>query len=112
MATRCRSHGVHRVCPRAHLHGATVWPRAYTRRQTTRHRAEVTIAVSTTRRAGGVHDHVGIPDTWLRPAGCRLAAAPLAAGGAGRDAWRIGGEHGAAAETVVHAGRARLRGGP
>src|SRR5580704_17528407 len=87
-------------------------PGAYARGQTTRHRRAVTIAVSVTRRAGGAHDHVGIPDTWLRAASFRLGASPLAAGGAGRGAWRIGGQHRAAAEAVVRAGRARLRGGP
>src|SRR5580698_9177883 len=84
MATRCRSLGPRRVCPQAHLHGAAVCPEAYARGQTTRHDQAATIAVRMTRRAGGGHDLVGIPGIWLRPAGFRPPAAPLAARGASR----------------------------
>src|SRR5690349_12286497 len=60
MRRGCRSPGLRRVCPQAHLDGVAVGPQAYARRQTTRPGQAVTIAVRMARRAGGAHDHVGI----------------------------------------------------
>ena len=56
---------------------------------------------------------MGIPGARLRPAGFRCLAAPQAAHGAGRAAWRSGGHHCAGADAGCCPGdRARLRSGP